>query len=76
MNPKPSEITHTALHMYAQGATAILETEKSEWDIWLRTSSAPDYSINLFYNGEGRPQATMYLSTEDGIDFDSTFELF
>ena len=76
MTPEPSEITKMALHMYAQGATAILETKESEWDIWLSISSVPEYTVNLFFNGEGKPQATLHSSTKDGIDFDSTIELF
>jgi hypothetical protein len=76
MTPEPSQITKMALHMFAQGATAILETKETEWDIWLSISTAPDYSINLFFNGEGKPQATLYSSTKDGIDSDSTIELF
>jgi len=60
--------------VFAMNETDLLEEEGlSEWDVWLGYEG---YSVNLFFNGEGSPQATMYSSTEDGINFDSAIELF
>ena len=60
--------------VFAANETDLLEEEwNSEWDIWLRYE---EYSVNLFFNGEGSPQATMYRSTENGIDSESAIDLF
>jgi hypothetical protein len=64
--------------MFAEGATAMLEHEgRLEWDIWIyATKVDPTHTINLFHNGEARPQATIYKHTPDGIDLDSALDLF
>lgn len=69
---------HNAIHnatMFAEGATAMLEHEgRLEWNIWLKVSSM--HSINLIFNGLGRPQATLYRYTHDGIDHAIALDLF
>jgi len=68
---------HSAI-MFAEGATSMLEhLGRLEWDIWLyATKVDPTHTINLFFNGEARPQATLYEHTPDGIDLDSALDLF
>jgi len=72
---------HNLIHnatMFAEGATAMLEHEgRLEWDIWLYTTRTnPTHTISLFHNGEGKPRATLYKHTPDGIDLDSEIDLF
>ena len=76
MSKKINDI-HNAT-MYAEGATSILEHQGHlEWDIWLyATKVDPTHTINLHFNGEGRPQATLYEHTPDGVDLDSALDLF
>jgi len=64
--------------VFAEGATAMLEHEgRLEWDIWIyATRVNPVHTINLFFNGEGRPQAALYEHTPDGIDIDYPTDLF
>jgi hypothetical protein len=64
--------------MFAEGATSILEHQGHlEWDIWLwATKVEPIHTINLFCNGVGRPQATLYKHTPEGIDLDTALDLF
>ena len=64
--------------LFAEGATAILEHEgRLEWDIWIyATKVDPTHTINLHFNGEGRPQATLYGHGDDGIDLDTALDLF
>ena len=76
MSKKINEI-HNAT-MFAEGATSMLEhLGRLEWDIWLyATKVDPKHTINLFHNGDARPQATLYEHTPDGIDLDSALDLF
>ena len=64
--------------LFAVGATAMLEHEgRLEWDIWLYVTKVnPTHTINLFFNGEGQPQATLYKHTPDGVDLNTSIELF
>jgi hypothetical protein len=66
--------TLTEVAVFAMNQTELLEEKwNDEWEVWL---GYKEYSVNLFFNGEGSPQATMYRSTENGIDTESAIDLF